>query len=364
MTKTIANQSQRFLSLDYLRGWFICIIIIDHLWLWPSFLIIFTGKAELWMTAAEGFVILAGFLVGYVRGYKSIAKPFIEVIKKLISRSLVLWLWAIIGSVFYLFFAWQENLKPMWGPEIAKNDWTSAWWEITTLQQPYAWVYFLAIYALIMLLAIPFIAMLRKRLTLLVFLVSAGLYILGINLEIKWLIWQIIFVIPMIIGFYFPAIKTTWDKLDLKKQKNITISIHMISLISLVLSVASNFYPNTLPGNLSHQLKDLFFIDYFYPPRLIITTFWFMSLFFIFQKLLPILQNPRWNFLYYIGTHSLTAYICHGIAIMLIINLLPNAEEISLPISPILLNTIYGIFCIFITYIIIKIPIIKRFIPR
>lgn len=69
------------LALDYLRGYFIVVIIIDHLYRWPSALALLTGQGHLWFNAADGFVIVSGLMIGYVRGYKGLKLSYWDVTK-------------------------------------------------------------------------------------------------------------------------------------------------------------------------------------------------------------------------------------------------------------------------------------------
>ena len=65
------SKRRRIFELDLLRGFFVVIIIIDHLQLWPSPLRYLTGEGRLWVTAAEGFFLISGLLVGYIRGFNN-----------------------------------------------------------------------------------------------------------------------------------------------------------------------------------------------------------------------------------------------------------------------------------------------------
>ena len=82
MPQTKSTASQRIDAFDYLRGFFIVVIVIDHLWSFPSLWTFLTGEARLWMTAAEGFVLISGFLIGFIRGRKGLKLPFHDIAKK------------------------------------------------------------------------------------------------------------------------------------------------------------------------------------------------------------------------------------------------------------------------------------------
>lgn len=51
----VTKQRSRLDVLDYLRGFFIVVIIIDHLSRWPSAFSLFTGQAWLWIDQSMGF---------------------------------------------------------------------------------------------------------------------------------------------------------------------------------------------------------------------------------------------------------------------------------------------------------------------
>ena len=78
---------QRIDTIDILRGFFIFMIVVDHLELFPSGFDILTGRGLLWMSAAEGFFFLSGMMIGMVRGRKVQHWPMRAVSKKLFSRA-------------------------------------------------------------------------------------------------------------------------------------------------------------------------------------------------------------------------------------------------------------------------------------
>src|SRR3989339_456486 len=86
---------RRIHELDLLRGFFILVIIIDHLQFWPSPLTFLTGEGRLWVSAAEGFFLISGLLIGYIRGYKGRNQPLTSISKKLAYRAFMLYAWGV-----------------------------------------------------------------------------------------------------------------------------------------------------------------------------------------------------------------------------------------------------------------------------
>ena len=66
--KASASSVGRIVSLDLMRGWFLIIIILDHLTYFPNGLTFLTGDSRLAVSAAEGFFIISGLVLGIVRG--------------------------------------------------------------------------------------------------------------------------------------------------------------------------------------------------------------------------------------------------------------------------------------------------------
>ncbi len=58
--------TKRIRAFDILRGYFLIVILINHIELYPSFFDFFTGRGRLLVSAAEGFFFMSGLLVGMV----------------------------------------------------------------------------------------------------------------------------------------------------------------------------------------------------------------------------------------------------------------------------------------------------------
>ena len=126
-------RTKRIEALDYLRGWFIIIIVIDHLTRWPNFLQAITGRGELWANASDGFLITSGLLIGYIRGYKDRDKPMIEVAKKLIRRSISLYIWGVITTVVLFSIAMVLPVGPNIPVYLNSGGWFNLVYQSITL---------------------------------------------------------------------------------------------------------------------------------------------------------------------------------------------------------------------------------------
>lgn len=348
---------ERFKALDLLRGFFIVTIICDHLSRWPSVFQVLSGKALLWVTAAEGFVIISGLLIGYIRGFKAQSHDFKAVTFKIWRRALTLYVWAVLGSIIYTFILWYTPLiggAPFIPYE--ENKWMHMVLDSITLNYTFVWVYFLKLYALFLAAAPLAIWLLRKGYGWIVALLSLGLLALGWLTKNEVLQWQIIFFIPVVAGYYMPAIQDWWQKQTSFKRRVIAASILGAMLITIMLSVIGTDYP-AISQALATATTQLFAKDSISLFRAAIAFLWFTGFLLIFIRFEKYIQKWLGWLLMPIGTHSLTAYIVHGAALIVIsFFFVSNPSLIG--------NTLLDILAILIVWAIIKIPGINRVIPR
>ena len=160
------SKRRRIFELDLLRGFFVVIIIIDHLQLWPSPLRYLTGEGRLWVTAAEGFFLISGLLVGYIRGFKNKDKSLKDISIKLIKRAGILYIWGVGITLAIIFFTKMYGGGSVILPDLPNKEQMESiphlLWAIVSTDYFSPWIYFLRLYA-IMLLATPvFILLLRQ----------------------------------------------------------------------------------------------------------------------------------------------------------------------------------------------------------
>lgn len=351
------SPSPRFHALDLLRGFFIVIIIVDHLSRWPSLFAFLSGKALLWVTAAEGFVIISGLLVGYIRGYKSKAKSMKDTSFKLWYRALTLYFWAIIGSILYTAAIWYIPLAggaP--GMPIEKGQWNELIVQSITLDYTFVWVYFLKLYAIFLAAAPLAIWLLRRNKAWVVALLSIGFYGLGWVLQSEVLQWQIMFFIPVIAGYYIPAIQSWWQKHTVRTRRTLALSVVLLTFITIAFSIVSTYLPE-VSTLLDRARTSAFAQDTISLWRVMMAFLWFTAYLLIFTYLQRYIQKAFGWLLRPIGSHSLTAYIVHGVALLIISYYTVSSQNI-------LINTALGCVAILIVWAIVKIPHINKVIPK
>lgn len=232
------TKTKRILAFDLIRGFFLLVIMIDHIELYPNLFDMFTGKGRLWVSAAEGFFFLSGLLIGMM--YKRrlhLGMKFI--FKKMWARAAQLYL-AGVGLTF-LFLLWVEltNHAPI--KDVLPNPlpWRHIIEQSLLMRFTYGWADFLVRFAILMLVA-PFVF----------YLVAKGKWWLALaGIFGAWafrgqgftLAWQLIFNSGIIIGFYWERIEQWFGQLSNRRQKEIKISFLTAALLSFSLSYASVF---------------------------------------------------------------------------------------------------------------------------
>ncbi len=351
-----SSQSKRIEALDYLRGFFIVVIIVDHVFRFPNIFALFSGEARLWMTAAEGFILISGLLIGYIRGRKGMKLPFSNIAQILFKRAVVLYVWLVLGSLIYLGIAsWILAIPDTPSATVTFGDWFGLIWNIITMQHPAVWVHFLYLYAIYLVLSIGAVWLLRSQRSLALVTISIGVYLIGWLCNVEWMKWQLLFFGAATAGFYLDTIRRWWS--EYRHKLAILIGIYSLTIVTLICSITFVFLPQLVSTNLVSATNSLFSIDTFGPARVIISILWFTALCLIFNQVYPFLKRYTFGLLEYFGTHSLTAYITHGVVICLFNAFIPRT-------SSYVTNSVVVFAAILLVYGFIKIPLVQKVVPR
>jgi hypothetical protein len=351
----VASQN-RLETLDHLRGFFIVTIIIDHLSRYPTFFSFLSGNAQLWVTAAEGFVGISGLLVGYVRGYKNRHLPFREVSLKLLRRALLLYMWSIIGSIIYVAIVWYVPLQGgAQDTPMPKGDWPEFLFQLITLHFTYVWVYFLMLYAIFLAASPIAVWLFRRNKAWIVGVLSVGLLALGWVTKSEVLQWQFLFFIPSIVGFHLHSILNWWHDLKRATQTSIAATTVALTVITIAISVLLTYYEPL--EKIGDPIKAIFFSkDSISLLRAAMAFLWLSGYMFVFYKLRGVIRKTLNWLLIPVGTRSLTAYILHGLALCIISFFTTAGQNVWL-------NTLLGIIAVMITWGLLKIPFVRRIVP-
>ncbi len=353
MKKIRELSAPRIEALDYLRGFFITVIIIDHLWRWPNALQYMTGRGELWVSAAEGFVIISGLLVGYVHGFKKRNLPLAPLAVKLLRRGVMLYVWMWITTLALVAITW--NFAPKGGMAyipVPEGDWSALLDLMLTFDYAHSLTHFLFLYAIYLVLSPIAIWLLRRGGWWVVLLASVVFYTIGLQRNIEWLQWLVLFFGAATFGYHFDAAMQRFRNLHTETKHTIRVLaiVGMVSTFVMSMSIVFSHEPGlyTDPVFTRRPLS---------PATIPLAALWFLGLLSLFTYLTPVLKRyARWLLTF--GKRSLTAYILHTVPLVLIQFL------IAPTVGQFWFNTLLAVLSVAITWLLLKIPGINRIIPR
>ena len=336
---SVSKIINRIETLDLLRGYFLFIIILNHLYFYPSGYEFITGKSALFASAAEGFFLISGIVLGLVRGAKLKDKPFASVSKLLLKRAWQLYLTYVVLVIFFTLVGWlvmdNPGIKP--GVFLPIGDIGAMLWGAVTLQYPYGWADYLRLYAIFITFAPLALWLLRKRLWYVVALISIGVWLLYPSdpQPSAWfyqpLSWQLIFFSGFIIGFHWPQIIKWWSGLSNRVRRLTVGTVVPLAALTLIGSALLSF-GGGLPGigeslaSAHDGIGYLFDKDRLPPARLLLFALWFVALFWTFNRFKnPIKKCAGWLLLPF-GENSLYTYTIHAFVIFFITLIVPRSE--------------------------------------
>jgi enterochelin esterase-like enzyme len=206
-------ESARDLRLDFLRGFAVVAMIVDHVG-GPSWLYAFTGGNRFYTSAAEGFIFLSGLLVGLVYGRIVAREGFASGMRKALARAGVLYLLTV--SVTLPLLVISEVLELPWARGVYFTDPLALVIGVLTLHRTYYLIDVMALYTLLLALAPVALYLLVQGHTRWLLAGSWGLWlafqIAPEQAEVPWTIagnylfhfsaWQVFFFTGMALGYH------------------------------------------------------------------------------------------------------------------------------------------------------------------
>lgn len=213
-----AAESGRDLRLDLLRGFCVFAMIADHVG-GASFVHAVTGASEFFISAAEGFVFLSGFVMGMVYRRVTEEEGLVTGVKKALLRSWTLYKVTVgVTLIFALqLFLYQYSFGPFEG-------WPRFVADVVTLRQTIYLGDIPLIYTLLMATGAGALVLLRTGRTRWLLAASGSLW-LAYQLNPDWAVslpwpianntmfhfaaWQAYFVVAMTLGYHREVV-TAW----------------------------------------------------------------------------------------------------------------------------------------------------------
>lgn len=372
---TTQKKPGRIDSLDLLKGYFMVSIILNHLQWYPSGLDWVAARGSLLISAAEGFFLVSGILLGIVRGRGLLSAPFKVPALLMLSRGMKLYIIGIILMLAFTFIGWLFTGNPGLKPGIRPIDQpiTDIIFGALTFQYIYGWADFLRLYAIFLIMSPLALWLLRKNKWFVVLLASVGLWALfpfalestGRSAELLMpLSWQLIFFIGLIFGFYWNTIKEWWGRLSLKLRRSILIPILSIAgitlTINIVISALITFGIAPFPSSVYDSLAiTTFNKEALTLPRIALFFLWFsLGLFIVTRFETRIKKWFGWILLPF-GTNLLYVYILHAIILFFVHLVLPPEATTN-----IFVNFIGSILVLGVLLLAVKKRFLFKIIPR
>ena len=217
---------KRDLRLDFLRGFAVIVMVIDHIGGAHSWLYAITGNDRFFVSAAEAFVFISGVVLGMVEAGILIRSGLDAALTKALTRFGVLYVLTVGLTFACMLLAALWRLP--WAPHPPADDMAGFIVGVLTLHRTYYLTDVLLLYTLLMLAAGPALLLLEHRYTWLVLGLSWGLWgawqLWPAQAQVPWEIadngvfhfpaWQAIFLTGLVIGFHRHAIRARWVRLS------------------------------------------------------------------------------------------------------------------------------------------------------
>lgn len=313
----------RNLKLDLLRGHYLIAILVDHLsyYVGASAFIFYNGYGNLWVSAAEGFVFLSGFFVGYIYYPRLLSTKFINIVRSLWTRALLIYIWSVLLTILYSVIGLKVGKAPLLGKGIVYDNILDIVVNAARFKYFYGWADILSVYIPYVLVS-PFILyLIRRRMAWLVLSASFILWFLNLkNIEctracisvFNLLSWQFLF----ILGIYIGSRKDTFKKIyntKVKSRPGITLLL-AVFFVTLYLSVLDTFY-NLLPIQSRDMMGYLFGKLTLGPGRIAMFIIWITTMYLFIETFFSYLNKYLgWLFILF-GKNSLATYIIQSLVL-------------------------------------------------
>lgn len=324
------EKAPRIIALDLLRGYFLVSIILNHLQWYPNLYDWVALRGTLLVSAAEGFFMISGMLLGIVRGRNLADKPFRVAALLVLKRGLTLYITSVILMLIFTLIGWFFMDNPGLKPGIRPIDQPihEILFGAFSLQYLYGWADFLRLYAIFIIATPLALWLLRKGKWWVVALVSCIIWsifpiaheITGKSTELLMpLSWQLIFFGGLIIGFHWVDLHGWWQRRTTAIRHTLAASVLGVATITLVINafIVIGTTIGILPeqvASLYHSLQtDLFDKNSLDALRIILFGLWFtlgLTIFMRYEK--QIAKTFGWILLPF-GTNSLYVYILHAV---------------------------------------------------
>jgi hypothetical protein len=309
---------------DLLRGLCLIVMIVNNLG-GNSWLYALTGAGTFYISAAEGFV----FIAGYVLGLNAVREPLGEMVRHLVGRAWVLYRLAIAISLIFGLLAMLGHLR-LW---YALPDYTAAAYAghpdaflvgTLTLAVAYHGGEFLILYILLFLVAPLALLACAEGKGWLVPLVSVGLYLavqlypeqfhLPFATAVSFEAWQLLFFAGLAIGYHRPWLE------ELGATRAGYRRVYAALVVAAALGLLAAYRQGLGPSWLVDRENVAALRAALTPRRLLLVAIYLQFFAFLATWFWGLLRSAFGWFLLSLGRNSLWVYVLHLPVIVLFRN--------------------------------------------
>lgn len=323
-------EAGRDLRFDFLRGFCVFAMVVDHL-AGPSGLYLLTGGNRFYTSAAEGFVFISGLMVGLAYRRMAERDGLGTALRRMVERSWQLYALAVASTL--LMVPVSELLDLPWARGVNLGNPLELVVSIVTLHQTYYLVDIPLLYALLLLVAPIAFVMLYEGRSWVVLVASWTLWaahqVFPEQTDFPWPIagnylfyfsaWQVLFFTAMVMGYHHRRIQEAFPR---SYRMPLLIATGTCFLLLLLLfrytdpvlrALSSAQDPAVVAGqSRAAMLVDLLFAKGFVRPgRIFASAVVFTFVFLVTSALWTPLRRLLGWLLLPLGQHALFAYTAH-----------------------------------------------------
>jgi hypothetical protein len=205
---------KRDLRLDFLRGFAVLAMVVDHIGGERSWLYAITGGDRFFISVAELFVFISGLLMGCIYANIITRQGLAEALMKCLRRAWMLYLLTVTLTLCFASLLLELGL--WWAPEMTAAAWPDFIMSVLTLHRTFYMTDILLLYTLLLLAAVPALFFLAHGYSKSVLACAWGLWALWQLVpqyaQFPWPIagnrvfnfpaWQVLFMTAMVIGYH------------------------------------------------------------------------------------------------------------------------------------------------------------------
>lgn len=323
-----ANTQARDLRLDWLRGYCVVIMIIDHLATFPAWTVFLTGGNRLWVSGAEGFVLISGLTLGMVYRGRSVERGWGWSISHVLQRAVKLYAISVAGHWLlstgdYVLRVWRDR------PTDLPDNYLDTLINVIF----HARYYFegfdlLPLYALLLPWGLGAVYLLRRGRWRWVLLISAAVWgawqidrgaLVVLRLKFPFAIWQLLFIIGVTAGYYRAELGRWWQALPRPALRSMILIGGALAIVLVSFQVAyGGLWPDVAMLSAGGPLFNRATLE----PARIVAALWVMAGAYALITLgWQAVQRVTGWLVLPLGQHALTAYVLQACAAYVMLRL-------------------------------------------